>query len=96
MPLLLCGCLVPYTTIKGSIAGQPFEVRSPKDSEITNLVITATSNGAVSVHIGGMKVRMNPDVISMSGEAYAKVTTAIASGVASGLVQGAAKAGGVP
>lgn len=79
---ILTGCsnlMVPKTQISGSINGEPFMISSPKDSELTNLVITVNSNKETTVKIGGLKAKMNPDVITMSGEAFVNSLNAAAS-----------------
>lgn len=84
----LSGCVnVPKTTITGTIDGTPFALSSPKDSQLQGLEILSTSNG-VHIHIDSVTARMNPDVITMTGDAQVKIIKAVADGV--GAVAGAA------
>lgn len=94
--LPLCGCMnlsIPRTTITGTINGQPFSLSSPKDSELQGLSITASSN-SVCITVQSLKATMNPANIQMTGDAQAKIITAVASGVANamGTAAGAAAA----
>ena len=87
---LLTGCgslLVPNTKITGTIAGQPFALTCPKDVALTNLEVSASGTNA-TVKIGGLTTRMNPEVVSMSGEAFVKLINAGAAGA--GTIAGAA------
>jgi hypothetical protein len=97
LALTMTGCMslsVPKTVISGNIAGQPFSITSPKDSELAGLAITVTTNGAVSIRIETLKATMNPAIISMTGDAQAKIISAVASGVAGALgTAGGAAAG---
>jgi hypothetical protein len=101
LPLFLTGCvgsMVPMTKISGTISGQPFELQSPKDSELTGLEIVAqgkdTFGGTniVTVKIQSLKAKMSPEVITTTGDAQAKlISTAVAAGAAvAGQVAGAA------
>ena len=92
---LLTGCVaVPQTAIKGTVAGKPFSLSSPKDSELLGLKVVADTNGTVTITIQSLKCRMNPDVITMTGEAQVKIIQAVANGVSSamGTAGGAAAA----
>lgn len=96
----LTGCMalsVPRTTVSGKIAGQPFSISSPKDSELNGLAITVTTNGNVSITITSLKATMDPAVIQMTGTAQAQIITAVANGVASsmGTAAGSAAAAGI-
>ncbi len=84
--VLAVGCVsVPKTVINGTIAGQPFSVTSPKDSEMNGLDVSVATNGTVSLHITSLKAQMNPEVITMTGDAQAKIISAVASGVSGAL-----------
>ena len=98
--LLFSGCMaqsVPKTTITGSIAGQPFAISTPKDSSLQGLSEMASTNGSVSIQIQSLQATMNPAVITMTGDAEAKIIGAVASGVSSalGTAAGAAAASSV-
>lgn len=77
IPLLaITGCMsVPTTHIKGAIAGQPFDIETPKDSTLAGLDISVATN-AVHLHIDTLQARMNPDVITTTGDAQAKMISA--------------------
>ena len=86
--IFLCGCMaaqVPKTTLTGSLGGAPFEFSSPKDVDMTNFVARAETNGAMSITIGAIHAKMNPDVITTTGTAQALMITAVADGVAKGM-----------
>lgn len=93
LSLLLCaGCvnlIVPKTTIKGSIAGAPFAISSPKDSTLNGLNIVAYTNGEVQVHIDSLTAKMNPDVISMSAAAQVDIINAMSAAIQSAMASGA-------
>lgn len=93
MAALACaGCMnliVPKTEIKGSIAGQPFSVVSPKDSTLEGLQISASTNGNVTVSINSLTAKMNPDVISMTGAAQVQLIDAISSAIQAAMINGA-------
>jgi hypothetical protein len=101
LPLLLAGCvgsMVPMTKISGTIAGQPFTLQSPKDSELTGLEIIAEgkdtfgNTNTVTLKIQSLKAKMNPDVITTTGDAQSKlISTSVQAGAAAA-GQGAAAA----
>ena len=79
LALVLTGCIgtvVPKTQISGRIGSDPFSITTPKDSDVTDLDITRETNGSVRVHIGALKTRMNPEVITTTGDAQAKLVQA--------------------
>lgn len=89
---LIVGCVaVPKTSINGTLGGQPFELSSPKDSELVGFELTAETNGSMRLKIDSLAVRMNPDVVSMTGDAQVKIINAVASGVTDAIAQTAAK-----
>lgn len=103
MPLiiLLSGCvgsMVPMTKVTGSIAGQPFTLQSPKDSELTGLEISAEGKDTfgttnhVTIKIQSLKAKMNPEIITTTGDAQAKlISTAVQAGAAiAGQIAGSA------
>jgi hypothetical protein len=72
-PLLvaLCGCAgVPETYIKLPGGGL---LKSPKQIELTNLVVTANTNGKFNVKIDSLTSKNDPDVIAQVGLAQAKM-----------------------
>ena len=77
--------MVPKTTISGSIAGKPFKLTSPKDSELTGLEIKSDTNGAVAMKITSLKATMNPEIIQTTGDAQTKMIQAIIQGVISAM-----------
>ncbi len=80
---LICGCVfVPKTKIKGSVAGQPFNIVSPKDSDLKGLEITVQTNGTCTIKIDELKARMNPDVVGATADGQAKFAESIMNGSA--------------
>lgn len=103
--ILLSGCvgsMVPMTKITGSIAGQPFTLQSPKDSELTGLEISAEGKDTfgttnhVTLKIQSLKATMNPEVITTTADAQAKLISTAAQAGASIAGQAAAAAVGKP
>jgi hypothetical protein len=95
LPLLLIamtgcvGSMVPRTKVTGSIAGQPFTLESPKDSELTGLEITSEgkdtfgTTNRVTIKIQSLKARMNPEVITTTADGESKlISTAVQAGAA--------------
>lgn len=90
--LACAGCanlMVPKTEIKGNIGGHDWSLSSPKDSELTGLQITAETNGSMSIVIQGLKARMSPEVIQMTGDAFVNGINAIGTQVINGVTTGA-------
>jgi hypothetical protein len=86
--ILLPGCMalsVPRTVIRGEIAGQPFELVTPKDSELTDLLIEVRGTDAwggsnyTAVSIGGLRANMNPQVITTTADGQVKLIQAVGS-----------------
>lgn len=93
LAFLCAGCLsVPHTTIEGSIGGQPFSLKAPKDGDLKGFDLTAETNGTVHLHIDSLAVKMNPDVISQTGAAQTAVIKATGEAVAGGVAAAAAGA----
>ena len=89
--LLLAGCVAtPQTTIRGTLNGSPFEVRAPKDGDVTGFDLVAETNGAVRLRIEHLTVKMNPDVIGQAGAAQRGLIEA--TGVAASNITAAAVA----
>ena len=77
----LTGCLnVPKTKISGTIGGQKFSGSFPKDADLSDLEVSAQTNGTVKLHIGALKTRMNPDVVQQSAAGQAQIMTAAMNG----------------
>jgi hypothetical protein len=83
--LALSGCsvrnAVPQTKITGSIAGRPFSVVTPKDSDIENLSIESQTNGTITVKLDKLTAKMSPDVIANTGVAQAQINASITDGL---------------
>ncbi len=72
------GCVaVPKTEISGSLAGQPFKVKAPKDVDLVDLKVKADTNGAVEISIGKLTAKMNPEVISTTAAGQAAMISGI-------------------
>jgi len=78
-----CGLLnpVPVTTVKGSIAGQPFYFQSPKDTTMTNLSVTVGTNGTASIQVGYISGMQNTTAITASYAGAADIVAATANAV---------------
>jgi hypothetical protein len=89
--ILAAGCVAtPETTIRGTLNGSPFEVRAPKDGDMTGFDLVAETNGAVRLRIEHLTVKMNPDVIGQAGAAQRGLIEA--TGVAASNITAAAVA----
>lgn len=93
--LSLTGCIgsmVPMTKIQGTLSGQPFTLQIPKDLDLEGLELLTQTNGTVTAKITKLRSRMNPEIISTTGDAQAKlISTAVAAGAAvAGQAAGAA------
>lgn len=67
---LCAGCaLNTNTKIKGSVGGQPFSWDSPKDVAVSNLVVTAETNGTLSLKVGSIGSTMSATNIAAQGAA---------------------------
>ncbi len=75
---------VPATQVKGDLNGHPFSFTGPKDLVLESLDVTADTNG-VSLHIKNLNARTNPDVITTTGEAQAKMISATGDAVTQAL-----------
>ena len=79
---------VPHTTIKGKVAGQPFELQNPKDTVLEGLEVTAGTNGAM-IKIAKLTTVMNPANTIATGEAGDKLVKATGDSVVNGVNAGA-------
>lgn len=93
----LAGCSlnrqVPHTSISGKVGGQPFEISTPKDSDLSGLHVSAETNGTVRVDIEHLSATMNPTNVTATGTAEAQIISATAEAFAKGVQAGAAAAG---
>lgn len=86
------GRMVPKTEISGTIAGQPFKFKSPKNSELRGFKVRAETNGVVCIEIESLSTKMDPEVITTTGAAQAEMIKqfgTIAAGVTSAAVSAA-------
>lgn len=67
---------VPATQITGSVGGKPFSFTGPKDLALDSLHIEAKPDGSVVLDVNKLNARTNPDVITTTGDAQAKITKA--------------------
>ena len=79
--VFLTGCAtirdsVPATQIKGTVNGKPFEFVGPKDLTLEKLSIVTATNGTVSIIVENLNAKTNPDVITTTGDAQAKLIKA--------------------
>jgi len=103
--LPLYGCMnlsVPKTKITiVDAAGRPLGgIESPKDSEYNDVTLECVNQGpftnSLKLKVGSVKTRMNPDVITTTGEAQAKMIKEIMVGTGTIAGQAAAGAAGKP
>lgn len=67
--LAASGCVKTNTHIKGNIGGAPFTWDSPKDVAVSNLVVTAETNGTLSLKVGSIGSTMSATNIQAQGQA---------------------------
>ena len=67
---------VPATQITGTVGGKPFTFTGPKDLNLGYFQATANATGDVSVTLSNLTARTNPDVITTTGDAQAKLIAA--------------------
>jgi hypothetical protein len=84
---------VPQSEISGSLNGKPVRVLLPKDMKAAEIKFGVTTNGTVELSIKNIETRMNPDVITMTGEAYSKMRAADAAAFSTA-AESAGKVGG--
>ena len=84
---------VPATQITGNVGGKPFSFTGPKDLALDTLHIEAKPDGSVTLDVKGLNARTNPDVITTTGDAQAKITKAQGDAVVSAFQAGGAAAG---
>ena len=58
---------------------------NPKDTTVSKFKSVIGTNGLVSVEFDSLTTVMNPNVITTTGDAQAKMITAVAQGVADGI-----------
>lgn len=79
--------MVPQTKISGSINGQPFEVRSPKDSKLTGLTVEVVSHdqfggtNRTTLKLDSLEAKMNPEIISTTADGQVKLVNAIGENI---------------
>jgi len=105
LPVLFCtiltaligpGCVrdsVPVYKLTVDLRKGQAAITNPKDTTITNLKVSSDTNGAVSVSADSISSKMNPDVITTTGDAQVKMINAIGDNVTKGIAAGAAAAG---
>ena len=74
-----CGSVrdnVPVTKFNAVLNGKPCSFTGPKDFKAKRVEFAVATNGTVSLVMEDIDARMNPDIISMTGEAYAKMRQA--------------------
>ena len=89
----------PHTTIRGSVAGQPFSIENPKDTVLDGLTVSAGTNGVAMIRVDHLSTVMNTANITATGIAGEKLVEAgadafergmKATGSAAGVALGAA------
>lgn len=80
-----CGVLhVPKTVITGKIMGQPFELETPKDTDLRGLEIGVSSN-SVLIKIESLSAVMNPTNIMATGAASSQLAAVQGANATSGI-----------
>jgi hypothetical protein len=93
--LVMSGCtmnqIVPKTTMKGTLLGQPYDMEFPKNAKVNGFKLMAKTN-EVTVEIKSIETVMDPQVITTSTDGIAKlISTSVAAGAeAAGKIAGAA------
>lgn len=86
--VILCGCMsksIPRTQITASVFGKPLSIECPKDLDADSIIAIINTNGIASIEIKGIHTRMNPEVITTTGDAQAKLIKATVDGVTSAI-----------
>lgn len=91
---LLVGCTtvrdsVPATEISGNLGGKPFRFVGPKDLAAEEISISAQPDGSVRVLVKNINAKTNPEIITTTGEAQAKITKAQGEAIVDALKAGA-------
>ena len=94
----LTGCAVfhqpvPETKISGSIGGQKFSLINPKNTTVTNLQVTVSTNGTASLSIGYLSSANDSNIVSGAYAGAAQIVTATGDSAAKAFQAGAAAAG---
>lgn len=89
MAALACaGCVAPPATIiKGSLAGVPFYLKSPKEIAIENLNLMVVSN-AVTLSIARLGSTNSPQVIQTTAAAQVDMINAVGAQVQQAVATG--------
>jgi len=79
--LTMAGCTtvresVPATEFSAFLNGKPAKFTGPKDLKADSIIFRADTNGSVTLEIHGLDAKTNPDVITTTGDAQAKITAA--------------------
>jgi hypothetical protein len=85
---------VPTTKIKGSIGGQSFSLENPKNTTLSNLSVTVSSNGSAALTIGSVTSVNDSNVIDAAYAGQAAIVAATGTAINAG-IQTAAGAAGV-
>lgn len=84
---------VPATEITGSLNGKPFSFTGPKDLVMTNFLAEVDTNGSARVSIGYINASVDPNVITMTGQAYSTMRAADSALLNSAISTAASAAG---
>jgi len=91
--LLFAGCVaqsVPRLSLSINPVTHAVTLSNPKDTSIKNFSAVIETNGASRVTFDSLTTVMNPDVITTTGEAQAKMITATGQAVTSAVTAAAA------
>lgn len=92
---VLPGCIgqsVPRTKLTINPLTHQVTIDNPKDTTIKNFSAAVDPTGGSRVTFDSLTTVMNPDVITTTGEAQAKIVTATATAVTQAIAVGAATA----
>jgi len=84
---------VPQTTVKGTIAGQPFSITSPKNITIKNLSASVDTNGVANLKIGFLQSENDSNVVSAAYSGQASIVKETGDAVLNAVNAGAVLAG---
>lgn len=83
--VVMTGCMaqsVPRLTLSVNPKTHQVDLSNPKDTTVKGFKAVVNKDGSSTVVIESLTTVMNPDVITTTGEAQAKMISATAAGVA--------------
>lgn len=84
---------VPTTKINGSIGGQSFTLENPKNTTLSNLSVSVSSNGTANLTIGSLTSVNDSNVITAADAGQAAIVSATGAAITQGIQSAASAAG---